>query len=209
MSYLEEFPGANMQDFLYGTELETPALFVEVGRSILRNQSQLTHREREMMAAYCLSLNNALQPINVHSRNFSLLGGERWLIQDLVRDPEYNSIDAKYRPLLTVIRKSTQRADSVCKKDVDACYAAGWNGHTIHLVATLSGFFNQMSRWVNILGMKYDEEEVTSSSEYLTHTGYGPNDEPGLTDDEYVNKFPDYLETAFEMGNQDRVEIDK
>ena len=163
-----------MQDFLYGTELETPALFVEVGRSILRNQSQLTHREREMMAAYCLSLNNALQPINVHSRNFSLLGGERWLIQDLVRDPEYNSIDAKYRPLLTVIRKSTQRADSVCKKDVDACYEADWNGHTVHLVATLSGFFNQMSRWVNILGMKYDEEEVMGSSEYLTRTGYGP-----------------------------------
>ena len=162
-----------------------------------------------MMAAYCLSLNNALQPINVHSRNFSLLGGERWLIQDLIRDPEYNSIDAKYRPLLTVIRKSTQRADSVCKKDVDACYEADWNGHTVHLVATLSGFFNQMSRWVNILGMKYDEEEVMGSSEYLTRTGYGPNDEPGLTDDEYVKKFPDYLETAFEMGNQDRVEIEK
>ena len=121
MSYLEEFPGANMQDFLYGTELETLALFVKVGRSILRNQSQHTHKEREMMAAYCLSLNNALQPNNVHFRNFSLLGGERWLIQDLVRDPEYNSIDAKYLPLLTVIRKSTQRADSVCKKDVDAC----------------------------------------------------------------------------------------
>ena len=66
-----------------------------------------------------------------------------------------------------------------------------------------------MSRWVNILGMKYDEEEVMGSSEYLTRTGYGPNDEPGLTDEEYANKFPGYLETAFEMGNQDRVEVEK
>ena len=72
MSYLREFPGANMQDFLYGTDVETPGLFVDVGRSILTSKSQLTHKEREMMAAYCLSLNNALQPINVHSRNFSL-----------------------------------------------------------------------------------------------------------------------------------------
>jgi|GEM_PF-4668024 len=64
MSYLREYPGANMQDFLYGTNSETPSLFVEVGRSILRSESQLTHMEREMMAAFCLSLNNALQPIN-------------------------------------------------------------------------------------------------------------------------------------------------
>lgn len=205
MSYLKEFPGANMQDFLYGTELETPALFIEVGRSILRSQSQLTHRDREMMAAYCLSLNNALQPINVHSRNFSLLGGERWIIQDLVRDPEYNSIDDKYRPLLSIIRKSTEKSDSVNKRDIDACYSAGWNGHTVHLVATLSGFFNQMARWVNILGMKYDEEEVIASSDYLTHTGYGPNDVAGLTDEQYKKKYPDHMRTRFEMGEQSRI----
>ena len=42
MSYLREFSGANMQDFLYGTNSETPSLFVEVGRSILRSESQLT-----------------------------------------------------------------------------------------------------------------------------------------------------------------------
>ena len=55
MSYLREFPTANMQDFLYGTELETPFLFVEVGRSILKSKSQLTQMEREMMASYCVT----------------------------------------------------------------------------------------------------------------------------------------------------------
>lgn len=205
MSYLREFPTANMQDFLYGTELETPYLFVEVGRSILRSKSQLTHKEREMLASFCVSLNNALQPINVHSRNFALLGGDRSLIQDLVRDPDHESVDEKYRPLLKIIRKSTEKADSVTKADVAACYEAGWNGHTVHLVATLSGFFNQMSRWVNILGMKYDEDEIKGSSEYLTNTGYGPNDGRGLTDEEYKKKFPDYMNTAFVMKEQQRV----
>lgn len=208
MSYLREFPTANMQDFLYGTELESPNLFVEVGRSILRCKSQLTHKEREMLAAFCLSLNNALQPINVHSRNFTLLGGERWLIQDLVRDPNYESVEARFQPLLNIIRKSTAKADSVCKTDIDSCYEAGWNGHTVHLVATLSGFFNQMSRWVNILGMRYDEEEVIGSSDYLTNTGYGPNDEPGLNDEEYKKKYPDYMETTFTITAQDRVNVE-
>lgn len=208
MSYLREFSDANMQDFLYGTEVETPGLFVEVGRSILRSESQLTHMEREMMAAFCLSLNNAQQPINVHSRNFSLLGGQRWLIQDLVRDPEHLSVEARFRPLLHIIRKATAKADSVTRADVDACYDAGWNGHTIHLVATLTGFFNQMARWVNILGMKYDEEEVIGSSDYLTNSGYGPNDSAGLNDKAYREKFPDHMSTTFTMAKQTRVNVD-
>jgi hypothetical protein len=217
MSYLREFPGANMQDFLYGTNSETPGLFVDVGRSILTSKSQLTHKDREMMAAYCLSLNNALQPINVHSRNFSLLGGERWLIQDLVRDNTYQSVDAKYRPLLTIIRKSTEKADSVTKADVETAYEAGWNGHTVHLVATLSGFFNQMSRWVNILGMKYDEEEVMGSSEFLIMSGYDrnfdpssgkPAPNPSLTDEQYKKKYPDYMKTGFAMSDQSKVKVD-
>ncbi len=214
MSYLREFPGANMQDFLYGTNLTTPGLFVDVGRSILISESQLTHKDREMMAAYCLSLNNALQPINVHSRNFALLGGERWLIQDLVRDPGYQSVEERYRPLLTIIRKSTEKADSVNKADVEAAYEAGWNGHTIHLVATLSGFFNQMARWVNILGMKYDEEEVQGSSEFLLMSGYDRNfdptsgkepEGPSLTDENYKKKYPDYKNVGFVIEEQKQV----
>ena len=217
MSYLREFPQANMQDFLYATNHEAPGLFVEVGRSILTCKSQLTHREREMMGAYCLSLNNALQPIHVHSRNFSLLGGERWLVQDLVRDSKYQSVDAKYHPLLTIIRKATEKADSVCKADIDACYDAGWNGHTIFLVSSMTGFFNHMSRWVNILGMKYDEEEVQGSSEYLTTSGYDgswdpssgkPAPNPSLSDEDYAKKYPDYRNTSFELGEQRKVSVD-
>ena len=216
MSYLREFPGANMQDFLYGTNSETPGLFVDVARSIMNAKSQLTHKEREMMAAYCLSLNNALQPINVHSRNFALLGGERWLIQDLVRDETFQSLEPKYRPLMSIVRKSTAKADSITKADIEAAYEAGWNGHTIHLVATIAGLFNQMSRWVNILGMKYDEEEIIGSSDFLIKSGYDRNYDPSsgkpaanpsLTDEEYKKKYPDYMKTSFAIADQSKVKV--
>ena len=65
-----------------------------------------------------------------------------------------------------------------------------------------------MSRWVNILGMKYDEEEVIGSSDYLTNTGYGPNDSKGLNDDEYRKAFPDYMDTSFVMQDQSRVSVE-
>lgn len=216
MSYLRKFPGANMQDFLYGTDSKIPGFFMDIAHEVMICKSQLTHKEREMFGAYCLSLNNALQPINVHSRNFALLGGERWIIQDLVRDESYASVDEKYRPLLTIIRKATAKPDSVVKADLEAAYIHGWNDHTLHIVAVLCGFFNHMSRWVNILGMKYDEEEVIGSSAFLTASGYDRNfdpssgakaDKPGLTDEEYKEVYPDYMQTDFNMGDQSKVSI--
>lgn len=66
-----------------------------------------------------------VESTHVHTRNFVLLGGERWIIQDLMRDPSYQSIDEKYRPLFTVLRKLTEKADSICKVDYNACYDAG------------------------------------------------------------------------------------
>jgi len=217
VSYLREFPEANMQDFLYAANHEAPLLFVEVARTLLTCKSQLTHKEREMLGVYCLSLNNALQPMHVHSRNFVALGGERWLIQDLVRDPTFSSVDEKFHPLLNLIRKGTEKADGTCKADVEACYEAGWNGHTIFLVSSMTGFFNHMSRWVNILGMKYDEEEVIGSSEFLMASGYDgswdpssgePAPNPSLTDEEYAKKYPDYLDTGFDMGEQSQVSVE-
>ena len=78
------------------------------------------------------------------------------------------------------------------------------------------GFFNHMSRWVNTLGMKYNEEEVIGSSEYLMASGYDgswdpssmqPAPNPSLTDEDYIKKYPDYLETGFELGAQDQVGV--
>jgi hypothetical protein len=209
MSYLREFPGANMQDFLYGTNLEAPGLFIEVARSLIKSKSQLTHKEREMIVSFVAYLNNAHQPVNVHTRNFVALGGESWVIQDLARNSSHTAVEAKYRPLLQVARKLTEQADSVSKEDVDACYDAGWNGHTIHLVISLASFLNHMTRWVNSTGFKYSQEEVMASSEYLITQGYGPNDSPGLSDEEYKKKYPDYMETSFSLSEQSRVKINK
>ncbi len=207
MSYLRELPEANMQDFLYGTDSETPYLLVDTCRSILKCESQLTHKDRELQAVFVLSLNNALQPMHVHSRNYALLGGDRSIVQDLVRDPEHRAVEPKYRPLFNLLRKSTTKPDSIFKADIDACYDAGWNGHTIHLVATLVGMFNCMPRWVNTLGMKYHEEEIQGSSDYLINTGYGPNDTPSLNDEDYKAKFPNYENKGLEMVDQERVTI--
>jgi hypothetical protein len=81
----------------------------------------------------------------------------------------------------------------------------------------MTGFFNHMSRWVNILGMKYDEEEVQGSSEFLMASGYDgnwdaasgePAPNPSLSDAEYAVKYPDYLDTGFELGEQSLVKVE-
>ena len=80
----------------------------------------------------------------------------------------------------------------------------------------MTGFFNHMARWVNILGMKYDEEEVIGSSGFLIASGYDgnwdpasgePAPNPSLTDEQYKEKYPDYLDTGFELGEQTQVSV--
>ena len=70
---------------------------------------------------------------------------------------------------------------------------------------------------MNILGMKYDEEEVQGSSEYLTTSGYDgswdpssgkPAPNPSLSDEDYAKKYPDYRNTSFELGEQRKVSVD-
>ena len=200
MSYLREFPGANMQDIWFGANLETPPLYFEIARLTYRCKSQLTHKDREMMGGFSMSLLNCPEPQGVHTRNFTFAGGERWLIPDLVRDPTFMSVEEKYRPLLVLIRKSLERADSVNKADVDACYDAGWNGHTVQIVSALTAFSSQLALWINMLGMRYDEEEIIESSNNITTGGYGENDGPCLTDEQYKEKYPDYLDTNFKIS---------
>lgn len=91
MSYLHEYPEATLQDFLTNQGDDFGDLCYEMGQRVMRDRSMLTHLEREMMAAFCLALQGVQQPLNVHSRCFTLLGGEHWCIQDLVKDSEHRA----------------------------------------------------------------------------------------------------------------------
>ena len=55
MSYLHEYPDATLQEFLTNEVGSFGDLCYEMGRRVMREESALTHKEREMMAAFCLA----------------------------------------------------------------------------------------------------------------------------------------------------------
>lgn len=187
MSYLKEWPQSTMQDFLYFNGFEEFNDILGMFSKLMKDPSQLTHRDREMIGAYCNSLQQVPQPMNVHTRCYELLGGEGWKIMDLVKDPEHRCVDAKYHPLLKIVRILTlEGTHKICKADIDACYEAGWDGDAIRRTIMLTGGYNMMLRWVSALGIQYDAEEIIHSSNGLIGNGYA-GEGPGL-DDETYNK---------------------
>ena len=173
-----------MQDFLYYAECDELDHILQVFAKLLREPSLLTHAERELLGTYCLALNNAHQPLNVHGRVLTLCGGDQWKVQDLIKDPEHRCLEPRLRPLAKVVRKLTLDAHSVCKADIEACYEAGFDGRTLHQIVFLTGLFSCMARWTSALGMKYTPEEIINSSDGLYYNGYF-GEGPGLSDEEY------------------------
>ena len=184
MSYLRELPNACMQDFLYYAECEELDHILQVFAKLLREPSLLTHAERELLGTYALALNGAQQPLNVHGRVLTLLGGEQWKIQDMVKDPEHLCLEPRLRPMAHLVRKLTFKAHSICKADIEACYEVGFDGRTIHQMVYLTGLFACMARWTSALGMKYTPEEIINSSDGLYHNGYF-GEGPGMHDEDY------------------------
>ena len=184
MSYLHEYPDATLQEFLTNEVGSFGDLCYEMGRRVMREESALTHKEREMMAAFCLALQGVQQPLNVHSRCYALLGGDHWRIQDLVKDDQHRAACEKLRPLLQIVRKLTGKTGSVCHADIDECYAVGWDGEAINRTIVLTGFFNMMARWNSGAGMKYTAEEIVMASDGLTDYGYN-GEGAGLNDEAY------------------------
>jgi len=194
MSYLKEWPNSTMQDFLYFNGFDEFEDILNAFAKLMKQPSQLTHADREMIAAYCNSLQQVPQPMNVHTRCFELLGGEGWKIPDLVKDPQHRCVDEKYRPLLSVVRKLTlDGTNAVCGADVEACYDAGWDGDAIRRTVMLTAALNMMLRWVSALGIQYDAEEIIHSSNGLTQNGYN-GEGPGLPDPAYNKEvLPRYI----------------
>ena len=78
------------------------------------------------------------------------------------------------RPVLELAAKLTERADGLTRSDVDAVFAAGWDGQAYyHLVATVA-LFNYMNRLVEGLGIELDQAYVGVAAQRLADRGYLP-----------------------------------
>jgi uncharacterized peroxidase-related enzyme len=173
MAHLPSLPAKATLLDVFKTFPETNRPLLEFHEVLLRGPSPFTEAEREVIAAYVSGLNGCRYCHGVHSATAERLGVPQGAVAALLAGDAKVDIPAKMRPVLVVAAKLTEQADSVTKSDVDAVFAAGWDGQAYypHLVATVA-LFNFMNRLVE--GIELDPAYVGVAAQRLADGGYRP-----------------------------------
>lgn len=98
---------------------------IEFHSAALRVDSQLTSKDKELIAAFVSGLNGCQYCYGVHAETAKAFGVSESLLESLLCDFDHASVDIKLKPLLAYARVLTQTPSRVTQRDVDDVLAAG------------------------------------------------------------------------------------
>ena len=146
---------------------------IQYHEAILRQPSDLSVGEREMIAAYVSGLNACHYCHGVHTITAEAHGVPEGLLADLMDDIDAAQVDEKLKPILKYARKLTIEPAKLVQADADAVYAAGWGERALHDAICVVCLFNFMNRLVDGHGVKGHAELYRQRAGRLREGGYG------------------------------------
>lgn len=131
------------------------APLLEYHDRVLRQESDLTVGERELIAAYVSALNSCRFCQGGHVVYAEAHGIDPATIAALLDDPnaEDIAIDPRLRPILAYVRKLTQEPSRMVEADAAAVYAAGWSEEALFDAVQTCALFCLMNRIVEGTGV--------------------------------------------------------
>ena len=146
---------------------------IEYHEALLRGESPLTVKERELIAAYVSGVNACQYCHGVHSQTAVALGIEPELLEQLLADPASTAgIDDRLRPVLAFVRKLTLTPSKMVPADAEAVFAAGWDDRALHDAVSICALFNCMNRLADGFGVPAPESYMSFAAERLVQDGY-------------------------------------
>lgn len=147
---------------------------IEFHTAVLRTDSQLTARDKELIAAFVSGLNACQYCFGVHKETAKAFGVEESLIEALLVDFEHAPVDARLRPLLEYARILTLTPTKTAQRHVDAIFAVGWTERDLHDAILTVCLFNFMNRLLEGHGVKGSTDVYASRGQALHDIGYAP-----------------------------------
>lgn len=170
MSYLANLPSL-MAVFAAYPELARPLL--DLGEAIMRSPAPLSAGERELLAAYVSALNGCKFCQESHESCAVRFGQAAGQAARLVTDFESVTLsNPKLQPILHYARKLTAAPATATQEDIDAILAAGWQEAAIVYANLVCGFFGQLNRLVEGLGIPADAQASLLAGRALHEGGY-------------------------------------
>lgn len=147
---------------------------IEFHSAALRTDSQLTARDKELIAAFVSGLNACQYCYGVHKETAKAFGVDESLIEALLDDFDKAPVDAKLRPILACARVLTQEPTKAMQRHVDAVFAAGWTERDLHDAILTVCLFNFMNRLLEGHGVKGNPGVFAERGQALHDIGYSP-----------------------------------
>ncbi|MDP1691363.1 MAG: peroxidase-related enzyme [Burkholderiaceae bacterium] len=147
---------------------------IELHTATLRTDSQLTARDKELIAAFVSGLNACQYCFGVHRETARAFGVEESLIEALLADLESAPVDARLRPILEYARVLTLTPTKALQRHVEAVFAVGWTERDLHDAILTVCLFNFMNRLLEGHGVKGSADLYATRGQALHDLGYSP-----------------------------------
>lgn len=128
---------------------------------LLRDRSDLTVAERELIAAYVSGINACTYCHGAHVLAAEAFGIAPDLFRALMEDLDTSPVAEKLKPLLAYVGKLTRTPSRMAPSDAAAVYGAGWSEEALFDAISVCALFNMMNRIVEGSGITIDPLAMT------------------------------------------------
>jgi len=128
---------------------------LELHDEILRDASELSIGERELIAAYVSGLNACKFCFGAHKTMAQAFGFEQDFVETLVHEgAEAAGVDAKLVPLLDYVRQITVEPSKTSERMAQAVYDAGWSEDALSNAVQTAALYAYMNRILDGAGLE-------------------------------------------------------
>jgi uncharacterized peroxidase-related enzyme len=142
--------------------------------AVLRQESEISVGDRELIAAFVSGLNACQYCHGVHSASAKASGVDEALIRSLLDDVETAPVEPRLKPMLYYVKQLTLAPSRMTQAMADAVIASGWSERALHDAVCVCALFNFMNRLVEGHGLQGSAALFEERGSLLAENGYEP-----------------------------------
>lgn len=140
--------------------------------AVLRQPSDLSVAERELIAAFVSGLNGCTYCYGVHARTAEVFGVPEATLAALVSNVDDAPVTDRLKPILRYVRTLTLAPTRLTDADAAAVFAVGWTEGALHDAISVACLFNFMNRMLEGHGVHGSEALFDLRGRALAKSGY-------------------------------------
>ena len=142
--------------------------------AVMRQESELSVGDRELIAAYVSGLNHCQYCHGVHAVTARSFGVKETTLNALLEDIDSAPVDDRLKPILHYAKQLTEAPAKTTTLQAEAIIHAGWSEQALHDAVNVICLFNFMNRLVEGHGVKGSSSLYDERGKALQENGYDP-----------------------------------